>query len=605
MGQFSFKTAPRRQGVRIFKDGEGEPFENYRTLALVGPSIQVIRPRGPHTKPPKGSSLAEKHPQIASEWHPEWNNGIMPSEIRRSSNYLFYWKCSKGHQWVATLNSRTSKKEHGCPCCSKREVTAGNNLAALFPDHAEEWHPTKNGDLTPEDVAPTKHAEVFWRRREPPHDVWKARVSYRTSGAGTGGKGFRSKLKGSSVYESLIYWQMKYLYGNVKNRFRVAGREVDIAIPMHKIGIEYDSLFYHKNRAAKDLEKLNKIESAGWRVIRVRQRGLKKERPNDLVLGLKEQDHFRWKSIEQVVRRVAKIAGSNQRIKKYLIEKKLKNLVQFRKSVIHIRNVTLENSLLGKYPDVARYWDKAKNSPLTARDVSARDPSNYHFKCPVCGHEFESNPANMVRSRTSQSKGCLGCTGRLVTSENNLKRQYPDLVESSWDYQKNKQKPEELCDSSNQYAYWICRHCDKSRFRSINSVTFNQGKRKIRGYFVCNKCKAHEARVVGAIVLVPEAYRNHPLLQREWDKRLNGALKLESLTRNQAKKNLAWLCSNCGRGFRLMIARRMKNIRRGKHGCPKCRYERAMKSKAKTLLKKSKRERGDGKNLRTVSLKFP
>jgi hypothetical protein len=107
MGRFSFRNAPRRAGVKIFRDGKREAFENYRTLGLVGPSIQVFRPRGHHAKPKEGNSLAERHPHIASEWHPKWNNGVKPTEISWSSNYLFYWRCVKGHQWVATLNSRT------------------------------------------------------------------------------------------------------------------------------------------------------------------------------------------------------------------------------------------------------------------------------------------------------------------------------------------------------------------------------------------------------------------------------------------------------------------------------------------------------------------
>lgn len=586
MGRFSFENAPRRPGVRIFRDGEGKIFENYRTLALVGPSIQVFRPKGPHTKPKKGYSLAEKYPHIASEWHPEWNDGIKPQEISWSSNYLFYWKCAKGHQWVAIVGSRTSKNEHGCPCCSKREVTAENNLAVLFPDHAQEWHPSKNGDLTPEDIAPTTRAQVYWRRKDPPHDVWRDRVSYRTTGTGTGGKGFRSKLKGSSVYESLIYWQMKYLYGNVRNRFKVSGREVDIAIPRHKIGIEYDSLYYHQNKVEKDIEKIIKIERAGWRIIRIRQQGLKKERKDDLVLRPREQNHYKWESIERLVKRVALISGYNPEITKYLEEKKLRNLIEFRRSVIHIRNVPFENSLIGKYPDVAKYWDNKVNYPLSARDVAARDNNEYGFKCPVCGDKFPSTPANMARSRSTKSKGCLNCTGRKVTHKNNLKASFPELIKNSWDFKRNKEGPEYFADSSNEYAYWICRHCRKSLFRAINSVTTNQRKRGLAGYFVCQKCKGREMSEASVRVLIPEAHRNNPILKKEWDTVLNIGLSLETLTREQAKRDIAWICSTCGEKYPRNIKVRIKNLYRGTLGCPKCRYSRSMAKKAETLKNK-------------------
>ncbi len=588
MGRFSFKNAHRRPGVKIFRDGNGEPFENYRTLSLVGPSIAVSRPKGPHTRPEKGASLAERYPEIASEWHPVWNQDIRPSEVSWSSNYLFYWQCPNGHQWVATLNSRTSKKEHGCPCCSGREVTAENNLGSLFPDHAQEWHPIKNGDLTPADVSPTAHIEVFWKRKDYPHDEWKAHVSYRTTGTGTGGKGYRSKLKGSSIYEALIYWQMKYLFDDVRNRFRVADRELDIAIPKRKLGIEYDSLFFHQHKATKDAEKIKTIENEGWRVIRVRQYGLKRERRDDLVLGKSEQNHYKWDSIERVVKMVAKVAGLTHKIKRYLGARKIENLLEFRRSVIHIRNVPFGNSLLGKHPEVARYWDDEKNHPLTARDVSARDPSNYHFKCPICGHKFESNPANMVRSRTTKSKGCMSCTGRLATKENNLKTLFPTLVQNSWDYKRNKILPEDLCDSSNQYAYWMCQHCNKSLRRSINSVTTNQSKRKRGGYFICQNCKGRETREAGLNILIPLKQRSHPILIREWDPKRNKGVRLEMLTRAEAKKEFFWKCSLCGKSFTAKIGIRIKNLRRGCHGCPACRYERSMGKKAETLKRKER-----------------
>jgi len=588
MGRFSFANAPRKHGVRIFRDGNGEPFENYRTLILVGPSIRVVQPIGPHAQPQRGDSLAERYPQMALEWHLKWNNGIKPEETSWSSNYLFYWKCARGHQWVATLNSRTSKKEHGCPCCSSRKVTSENNLAKLFPDHAEEWHPTKNGDLTPRDVTPYTHQKVYWKRRDPPYDSWVAPVSYRTAGPGTGGKGFRSKLRGSSVYEALIYWQMKHLFEGVKNRLKVADCELDVAIPSHKIGIEYDSYFYHKNKATKDIEKILKLEKAGWRVVRVREKGLKKERKDDLVLSSKEHEHYKWKSIERLARKVVSLVGINRESERYLKEQKLRNLVDFRRSVIHIRNVSFENSLLSKFPGVAQFWDDAENYPLTARDVSARDNNNYNFKCPICGDKFISNPANMVRSRISGSKGCLNCAGRKVTSKNNLRNRFPDLVKKSWDFNRNNKPPESYADSSNQHAYWVCCHCQKSHLRSINSVTGNQDARRRGGYFVCRACKGREMREAGASVLIPISHRIHPILRKEWDAELNIGLDLKSLTREQAKKNLAWICSLCARRFLRKITVRMKNLNRGSHGCPECRYSRSMVKKTGTLSEKMK-----------------
>ena len=38
------------------------------------------------------------------------------------------------------------------------------SLSNAYPEIAKEWHPTKNGDLQPEDVAPKSGKKVWWYR---------------------------------------------------------------------------------------------------------------------------------------------------------------------------------------------------------------------------------------------------------------------------------------------------------------------------------------------------------------------------------------------------------------------------------------------------------
>jgi hypothetical protein len=71
----------------------------------------------------------------------------------------------------------------GCPFCAGRRATKARNLAVGFPKLAREWHPTKNGSLTPSDVVAGTSRRVWWRCAFR-HD-WQAAVSSR-SGNGTG-----------------------------------------------------------------------------------------------------------------------------------------------------------------------------------------------------------------------------------------------------------------------------------------------------------------------------------------------------------------------------------------------------------------------------------
>ena len=56
-----------------------------------------------------------------------------------------------------------------------------NDLAAKAPDVAAQWHPTLNGNLTPEMVTPGSHRRVWWQC--PLGHTWKAFVYSRTGGA--------------------------------------------------------------------------------------------------------------------------------------------------------------------------------------------------------------------------------------------------------------------------------------------------------------------------------------------------------------------------------------------------------------------------------------
>src|SRR5258707_766283 len=94
--------------------------------------------------------LSISHPKLAAEWHPTKNGSITPDQVVAGSSRKVWWQCSKGpdHEWQARLSSRT-KGGNGCPYCASRKVVDSNSFASLFPEIIAQWHPTKNGVLTP------------------------------------------------------------------------------------------------------------------------------------------------------------------------------------------------------------------------------------------------------------------------------------------------------------------------------------------------------------------------------------------------------------------------------------------------------------------------
>lgn len=125
------------------------------------------------------NTLLEVCPDIAKEWHPCKNEDLKPSDVGPRSSKTVWWKCQKGHEWEASPAART---RHGsqCPFCANRRVWSGyNDLASQYPDIAKEWHPVKNGDVTPDEVLATT-TQRYWWRCENGHE-WEASVRKRTS----------------------------------------------------------------------------------------------------------------------------------------------------------------------------------------------------------------------------------------------------------------------------------------------------------------------------------------------------------------------------------------------------------------------------------------
>ena len=131
---------------------------------------------------PGENDLATRFPNVASEWHPTKNSPLTPNQVLPGSHRLVWWACGKGHEWQAIVKSRAAGC--GCPVCANRGVQPGDNdLATTHPELAKEWHPSKNGALTPRDVTAGSHRKVWWIC-EKGHE-WQAEVSSRTAN-GTG-----------------------------------------------------------------------------------------------------------------------------------------------------------------------------------------------------------------------------------------------------------------------------------------------------------------------------------------------------------------------------------------------------------------------------------
>ena len=105
----------------------------------------------------KHSTFKFTHPDLAKQWHPTKNECLDPNRLSYGSNKVAWWlcpnTCSKGclHEWEVSINHRTTTNGTNCPyCCANPLVRCEHTtFEYLFPELANEWHPTKNGKLLP------------------------------------------------------------------------------------------------------------------------------------------------------------------------------------------------------------------------------------------------------------------------------------------------------------------------------------------------------------------------------------------------------------------------------------------------------------------------
>ena len=99
---------------------------------------------------------------LADEFDIVRNAPLTPDTVSYGSKRPVWWRCAKGHEWQAAPDARNGGAR--CPYCAGiRPVPGVNDLATAAPALAAEWHPTKNGALTPRELLANSKKLVWWR----------------------------------------------------------------------------------------------------------------------------------------------------------------------------------------------------------------------------------------------------------------------------------------------------------------------------------------------------------------------------------------------------------------------------------------------------------
>ena len=234
----------------------------------------------------KSNCLANTNPKLASEWHPTKNGNLTPYDVVEQTNKKIWWKCNKGddHVWKTQASARVNQNQN-CPVCANRKVVKSNCLANTNPKLASEWHPTKNGNLTPYDVVAGTIKKIWWKCNKGDDHVWK--VSGNSRDNSNSDCPFCT-LTPQSKQELTITFELMKLFKNIdpkglKTRLEGRLRSIDIFIPKLNLCIEFDGSYWHKDNRELDKIKSEMLFEEGFKLIRVREEPLKKLYDTDVI----------------------------------------------------------------------------------------------------------------------------------------------------------------------------------------------------------------------------------------------------------------------------------------------------------------------------------
>jgi len=403
--------------------------------------------------------LSQTHPELSKEWHPTLNAELKPVDVTAGSDKKVWWKCQRGvdHEWVATVKSRANG--NGCAICANRKVVISNCLATLFPDISNQWHQTKNKELTPFDIAPGSHTKVWWKCAKGIDHEWIASIGERT-----GNKTNCPVCQGLKVVKSNCLATThpdlckefnhkkntnispyKIIAGSAKKIWWKCDKEPDhewLASPNNRTSKKSGCPFCanHKVSSTNNLEFLNTELSNEWHPT---LNGTLN--PSNFTLGSSKKvwwkcsngyDHI-WQA------RICDRSGLNRN----------------GCPICSGRTIGFDNSLQNKYPEISKMWNYNLNGKTKPEEVISNSHKRFWWKCDMGDdHVWKASPNALIQnSKKNSSNGCPVCRGLKVVRSNSLTFLRPD-ISAEWHIDLNQHEPHSYSINSGKKVWWKCKN---------------------------------------------------------------------------------------------------------------------------------------------------
>lgn len=445
-----------------------------------------------------------------SEWHYERNSSLEPFDTSRSR--AVWWKCHLGHEWKATTADRIGRNSR-CPFCINKKVWPGfNDLETVRPDLAKEWHPKKNGEVTPRDVV-YGSGKKFWWQCHIGHE-WLAQLHSRAT------RNLGCKICSGQVAE-VGKTDLATKRPDLVAEWNFGKNDLlptEVMQNSHKKvwwtcpeGHDYEA--WINNRSAgngcpfcagkKYLRGFNDLQTISPELAKEWHPTKNGVAPSDVKAGGRVA--WWWLCKEGHEYKASRSYGSGGC--PYCLGKKL--MVGF-------------NDLATAYPELLVWWDASSNS-VRPNEILRNTNGKFHWICPQEGHPFEQT---IYERRVGA--GCPVCVGKhVVRGVNDLTTSNP-LLASQWDLEKNTVPPTSVTAGSHKLFWWKCPLGHSWRASAKNR---NNGD----GCPFCGNSRL----LIGFNDLATVA----PRLVPEWDQEANDGLSATEVCVG-SDRSFQWKCSS-------------------------------------------------------------
>ena len=338
--------------------------------------------------------------ELIRDWDYEANYPKTPLDYTYRSGQSVYWKCHVcKYQWKAKILNKS--RHNGCPACSNKVVVPGfNDLATTNPELSQEWHPTKNGILTPKKVTRGSGKKVWWLC--PMGHEYQATLLARNGGFGVGCPKCYSRRQ-TSFAEQAVYHYIKKIFPDAINGFKASflGKmELDIYIPSIRWAVEYDGMAWHNEKTKeREIRKYKACKENGIKLYRLKEDEIEKQYDGTYDSAMHTEDMWTSEKLNQTIYSLLLELCHGPFMINFPID-----VEKDRFSIMENMKVKLDESIAVKYPLLVKEWDYEKNGTLKPENVSHGMQTKVWWKCSSCGISFQAN----ISSRCSGT-GCPKC----------------------------------------------------------------------------------------------------------------------------------------------------------------------------------------------------